>query len=425
MSSAFRAEQLDSHVDGGFAGQGQQLEYQPELFAGGNADYFAAKQSGTGSDLHAMQFVDSGNDDPKSKKEVEQKPGTEIAAKEVSVQPLQPMVSWKIDVKDTPAGGKHMGIKGLGEGDLAKQADGSFKGELVDANGEKTPVEINPDGTVKVEVDGNDYKFKLKPDGTVDSVTSFGWDFERTDRSDGTGEVKHNDGTPFKVGTPDYKFKINADGSEERQYADGSTEHATEAGSLRKYPNGSTREVMADGTTVYKDAVNGIVVRATPDHITTITYPDGTKITKLPNNTTVTRDPDGTTRTQSWFEGSSTKLPDGTVIRTTPRPNGDVHVDVIPPGQKPAGLQKPAGQHKPATPHKPAASHDAAPQPAGKQGRIPAEGPQPADGPAPKPEAPGGKPERSAQKPPSGDGAQLYDYADRLPPTTPAKQKRN
>ncbi len=419
MSNAYRAEQLDSQVKAGFAAEGQQLEYQPQLFAGGNGDYFAAKQCATEQDLHAVQFVDSLSDPQNPKKdveqkadakEVEQKPDAKTAAQEVSVQPVQPMVSWKIDVKDTPGGGKLMGIKGVGEGELSKQADGSFKGELVDANGEKTQVKINPDGTVKVDVDGNDYQFKLKPDGTVDSVTSGNELIQRTDRPDGTGEVTFKDGTPYKVGTPGYKFKINADGSEERQYADGSTEHATENGSLRMYPNGSTREVMADGTTVYKDAVNGIVVRATPEHITTITYPDGTKITKLPNNTSVTRDPDGTTRTQTW-DGSNTKLPDGTVIRTTARSNGDVHVEVIPPGQRPATPHKPAVQHRPVAPHKPTGGA----KPAG-DGQSPADAPQ-------RPEAQEQKRGKLEDGRIAPDGSQLYDYVDQKPPVD--KQKRH
>jgi len=367
VSSNFRAEQLDSGMDTGFAGQGQQLYYQQQLFAAGNGEFFAAKQTGkeSNADLHAVHFVDTADEEKSGSDFADKKSDTKTAAtQQASVEPLQPIVSWRIDIEDTPAGGKHMGIRGLGEGDLHKQPDGSFQGELVDKDGQKTAVKINPDGTVNVQVDGDDLQFKLKPDGTVDSVTNlFGGIYQRTERSDGTGEMK------FKDGSSGYTFRTNPDGSEDRQYTDGSTEHASEGGSFRKYPNGSTREQMADGTTVYTDAVTGVVVRSTPDHIVTINYKDGTKITRLPDNTTITRDPDGTTRTQK-LDGSSTQLPDGTVVRTTIRQQGGLQVDVLPPGQKPAVPHRPTSPQRSRETQKPAGASRQDPGP-DNQGQVP------------------------------------------------------
>ncbi|CAG08246.1 unnamed protein product, partial [Tetraodon nigroviridis] len=143
---------------------------------------------------------------------------------------------------------------------------------------------------------------------------------------------------------PQFELKNPESADEVISHAEGKTETVLANGErLIVFPNGTKKEVSADGQTVKVTFFNGDIKEITEQRViyvyaeaqtTHITYPDGMEVLHFPNNQTEKHFPDG--RKEITFPDQTVKnlfpdgreesvLTDGTVIRVNPDGTKEIH----------------------------------------------------------------------------------------------------
>jgi hypothetical protein len=191
----------------------------------------------------------------------------------------------KPEVTDTVDGGKHIKLGVLGEGNLTKQDDGTYKGKIISAPShqggkpDENEVTLRMDGTIVTNIDGDNAEIKRKADGSFESLTvkQGAGNWFKTN-ADGTGEGQTNG--------EGHTWKTNADGSVDDSYSHSET-HFSQSSIKTTYENKSSDELLPNGVQTHFDAATGATTSKVGG-ITTIKYPNGTEITEVPNQCGVT-----------------------------------------------------------------------------------------------------------------------------------------